>query len=184
MSIESMAMVLHHSRAKGTTKLVLLGIANHAGDGGAYPTVETLARYGNCDERTVQRAIDKLVSTGELQVQLQQGGDRDCPEHLRPNRYAVMVSCPPWCDHTSQHRDTRKLAGRQLSLLHRVLGGGGGDASVTPPVAPVSPHRVAPVSPKPSIPTTPPTPPPPMDPDEVARLQRAALARAQTGGSP
>ncbi len=150
MSIEAMALVLHHSRARGTAKLVLLGIANHQGDGGAYPTIPTLGRYANCDDRSVQRAIAKLVSTGELVVELQAGGDRDCPDELRPNRYDVRVACPPWCDRTHQHRDTRRRAGPQLSLLGRVIHRG--DASVTPPVTPVSP--------KPSIQPSPPTPPP------------------------
>lgn len=34
MSIEAMAVALHHSKTQGATKLVLLGIANHEGDGG------------------------------------------------------------------------------------------------------------------------------------------------------
>lgn len=112
-----MAVVLNHSTAKGTAKLVLLGVANHEGDGGAYPTIETLARYASVDERNVQRALSKLVSSGQLVIEQQQGGDRDCPDGKRPNRYRLRVACPPWCDHTTQHRDTRKLAGRQLQLL-------------------------------------------------------------------
>lgn len=116
MSVEALAIVLHHSRAKGTAKLVLIGIANHDGDGGAYPTHETLARYANVDERNVRRAIDKLASLGEVVVHVGRGGDRDCPEDLRPNLYELRVSCPVWCDRSRQHRDTRRLAGRQGSL--------------------------------------------------------------------
>lgn len=129
LSIEAMAVVLNHSTAKGTAKLVLLGIANHEGDGGAYPTIETLARYASVDERNVQRAIERLVSSGQLVVELQEGGDRDCPDGKRPNRYRLRVACPPWCDHTTQHRDTRKLAGRQLALL-------AGRVAVAPPHPP------------------------------------------------
>jgi len=102
-----MAAVLHHSRARGTHKLVLLGIANHDGDGGAYPAVETLAKYANVTIRNVQKSIAWLVEHGELRVWLQDGDPRR-PPHERTNRYAVLVACPAWCDRTPQHRDTRK----------------------------------------------------------------------------
>jgi hypothetical protein len=100
-----MALVLHHSRAKGTAKLVLLGIANHQGDGGAWPHVATLARYANVTERAVQDAIAKLVKAGELAVHAQAGGPRYMPDHARPNRYDVLVSCPITCDRTPNHRN-------------------------------------------------------------------------------
>lgn len=114
MSIETMAMVLHHSRAKGTAKLVLLGIANHDGDGGAWPSIATLATYANVHERNVQRSIDQLVSKGELVVHPNDGGTRDTPDRFRPNRYTVLVRCPSYCDRSAQHRDTRRVSGRQL----------------------------------------------------------------------
>lgn len=158
MSVESLAAVLHHSRAKGTAKLVLVGIANHDGDGGAWPSVATLARYANVDPRNVQRSLDKLVELGELAVHLQQGGDQRTPDHERPNRYDVLVGCPPWCDRTTQHRDTR--ATRQPNLRGLTVARPprqGGGASVTHPPAPASPTPVAGASPKP--PTQPdPTP--------------------------
>lgn len=154
MSVETLAAVLHHSRARGAAKLVLIGIANHDGDGGAWPAVTTLAKYANVDVRSVQRALQKLVSLGELVIELQAGGDRDTPDHSRPNRYLVAVSCPPWCDRTHQHRDTRETRQARLSTgvtpvspPQRV----GGDASVTGGVTPVSPGGVTPVSPKPSL---------------------------------
>lgn len=103
MSVEAMALVLHHSRAAGTAKLVLLGIANHAGDGGAWPTIATLARYANTTERTVQRAIAQLVKLGEVRVHPQAGGL--VMRHFeRPNRYDVLLACPAACDRTTNHR--------------------------------------------------------------------------------
>lgn len=156
-----MAQVLHHSRAGGATKLILVGIANHQGDGGAYPKVETLARYGGVSPRQAQRCIKRLVETGELVVHLQDGGGRKVPDHLRPNRYEVVVRCPSWCDRSQEHRDTRPKAeridvfgGPTLAdldpddlddVIHRgdtsVTPSGvvGGDTSDTPPVTPVSP---------------------------------------------
>ncbi len=99
MSVESMALALHHSRAKGTTKLVLLGIANHDGDGGAWPALSTLARYaGGVDERTVRRSLRELEALGEIRVHVNGGGDRSTPGDRRPNLYEVLVACPSNCD--------------------------------------------------------------------------------------
>lgn len=109
MSVEALALVLHHSRAKGAAKLVLLGIANHAGDGGSWPTVETLARYANVSERRAQEHLRTLEQLGEVATYRQAGGTRDTPDHLRSNRYEVLVRCPLECDGTANHRPHRDL---------------------------------------------------------------------------
>lgn len=111
MSIEAVALVLNHSAAKGTTKLVLLGIANHDGDGGAWPSVNTLARYANVDARTVRRSIRELQRMGELGVHVQAGGMPETPDHARTNRYDVLVRCPEECDGTARHRVTPTSGG-------------------------------------------------------------------------
>lgn len=104
MSVESLAIALHHSRATSTAKLVLLGIANHDGDGGAWPSVATLAKYANCHPRNAQRGIDKLVELGEIARHLNAGGTFATPNHMRPNRYTFTLTCPPACDRSSAHR--------------------------------------------------------------------------------
>jgi hypothetical protein len=71
MSIEAVSLVLNNSKATGRAKLVLLGIANHLGDHGAWPSISTLARYANSSERSVKRDIQELVELGELKVELQ-----------------------------------------------------------------------------------------------------------------
>jgi hypothetical protein len=114
VSVEALAIVLHHSRAKGTAKLVLVGVANHEGDGGAWPTVATLARYANVDVRSAQRSLVKLQELGELWVEDQAGGLAGTADCDRPNLYHVRVRCPTWCDGSPQHRDQRKLAGKQV----------------------------------------------------------------------
>ncbi|WP_194626842.1 helix-turn-helix domain-containing protein [Curtobacterium sp. VKM Ac-1376] len=150
-----MALALHHSNAKGTAKIVLLGIANHDGDGGAWPAVSTLALYANVDERSVQRSIDALVAAGEVARDYQAGGMRDMADHRRPNLYRLRLSCPPNCDGTTAHRvicthcgKPLKARERRLRLLNhrttecapkRVAFTSPGDASVTPRVTPVSP---------------------------------------------
>lgn len=104
MSVEALTAVLHHSKAKGTPKLVLLGIANHQGDGGAWPAVSTLARYANVTERNVQKALEQLVQLGEVAVHRQAGGNARMRDWERPNRYDVLVSCPAQCDRTTAHK--------------------------------------------------------------------------------
>lgn len=144
MSVEAITVVLHHSHAKGTAKLVLIGIANHDGDGGSWPAIATLAKYANVDARSVQRAISSLVDLGELAVHAQDGGVRKTPDHLRPNRYTILISCPPGCDRGAQHRVT-------LVSPHPVAQVSPGDAGVTPPGdAGVTPP-VTLVSPEPSF---------------------------------
>lgn len=100
-----MALVLHHSQARGTAKVVLLGIANHDGDGGAFPSQETLAKYANVAERNVRKAIDQLVELGEVEV-IERGGlwgGLVSPRH-QSNAYRVLVQCPADCDRTANHR--------------------------------------------------------------------------------
>lgn len=97
MSIEAMAVVLHHSKAHGTTKIIALGIANHQGDGGAYPSRATLAKYGNCSDRQVTRAIQELIELGEIVVDPRAGVNGT-------NVYKVVIRCPEQCDGSTNHR--------------------------------------------------------------------------------
>lgn len=110
MSVESIAIALHHSRATGTAKLVLIGIANHDGDGGAWPSVSTLARYANVTPRNVQKALDKLEQLHEVRRMIQAGGTQETANHERPNRYLFTLQCPPDCDRSTHHRTRRQPA--------------------------------------------------------------------------
>ena len=97
MSIEAMASVLHHSRAKGSAKLLLLGIANHQGDQGAWPAITTLAKYTGTSERRVQQMLRELEELGELAIEYQKG-------YSATNRYYVRVNCPGDCDRSTNHK--------------------------------------------------------------------------------
>lgn len=101
MSWEAVSAVMYHSLAKGTEKLVLLGIANHEGDGGAFPAHATLARYANVDERNVRRAITRLVESGELSVEVHGGIGR---KDRKTNLYRVLVQCPVGCSGGYSHK--------------------------------------------------------------------------------
>lgn len=94
MSIESMVVVLNTTGLTPQDKLILLGIANHDGDGGAWPSVSTLARYGCCSERTVRRSLQRLTEAGLVTVRYQAGGSRDIRPDRRPNLYLLHLYGP------------------------------------------------------------------------------------------
>ena len=71
MSIEIMNAVWKHSRSDGRARLVLLAIADHQGDIGAWPSLKRLADMVNASERSVQRDIQHLQEIGELVVEVQ-----------------------------------------------------------------------------------------------------------------
>lgn len=137
-----MALVLHHSKASGSEKLVLLGIANHDGDGGAWPSVATLARYANVEPRAVKKLITKLVERGEITKDMNAGGMRNMPDYTRPNLYHIKVVCPPECDRSAQHRIDRKHP-----VSHRTPG----VPQDTPPGVPQDTPPVSHRTPKPSL---------------------------------
>jgi len=89
MSIEVMVNVLYNSKAPARAKLILLGIANHQGENGAYPSIATLAKYANCSDRTVKRDLKVLQDMGELLVENQAA---PVDNQYRPNLYWVTLS--------------------------------------------------------------------------------------------
>lgn len=99
-----MAAVLHHADVTGTDKVILLGIANHAGDGGAWPSIATLARYAGVTRQTASRAVSRLVAQGHVTRDVNAGGTPTMRDHERPNLYQVLTRCPPDCDGTTAHR--------------------------------------------------------------------------------
>jgi hypothetical protein len=116
LSVESLAIVLHHSRATGSAKIVALGIANHDGDGGAWPSIATLARYANISPRNAQKAIAQLVALGEVVVSTKAGGTAEWDNSRRPNLYELRVACPTDCDRSKHHRTKRTATTSPLPL--------------------------------------------------------------------
>ena len=66
-----MNAVWKNSKADGRARLVLLAIADHQGEIGAWPSIATLAKMVNSSERSVQRDIQHLQAIGELRVEVQ-----------------------------------------------------------------------------------------------------------------
>jgi hypothetical protein len=94
VSVEAMAWVLNHSTARGTDKVVLLGIANHADPEGrnAWPSLERLAGYANITARQAQRVRQRLEEQGRIEVEPQRGGLAEVRNDRRPNRYRVVMN--------------------------------------------------------------------------------------------
>lgn len=115
MSVEAMAIALHHSKAKGAEKLVLLGIANHDGDGGAWPSIKTLAKYaGGCSPRRATELVTSLVERGEISRDINAGGLAHLEAYERPNLYHFVLKCPPSCDGTRRHKEVEEDAPRAV----------------------------------------------------------------------
>jgi hypothetical protein len=112
VSIESVAIALHHSKSRGSAKLVLLGIANHDGDGGAFPKIATLAKYAHIHPRNVVKALNHLGELGEIIIHQSQGGTARTPDYVRPNLYEFILECPAECDRTKNHRIKDEKLGR------------------------------------------------------------------------
>ncbi len=73
MSIEDahglIGLVIERSAARGTARMVLVGLAYHAdADGSTFPSIARLAAYAKVHRRNVQRALDELVRLGEIAV--------------------------------------------------------------------------------------------------------------------
>ena len=95
MSVESLSRALNVPDVTQPERLVLVGIANHDGDGGAWPSIATLARYSCVKERAVQTTISAMVAKGWLRVQVNAGGNRNTRDDRRPNLYEIIWDALP-----------------------------------------------------------------------------------------
>jgi hypothetical protein len=105
MSVESISRVLNigpDDRLSPLHRLVLIGIANHDGDGGSWPSMATLARYGGCSERTVQRHIAELVEWSFVERHINEGGNLRTRADRRPNFYVLTLDGYPQAGSTGR----------------------------------------------------------------------------------
>lgn len=70
MGVQISANVWKYSPHKGSVLLVLLAIADHAGNdsGECYPSQARLVQYCRMNRRSVQRALKVLVKDGSIQI--------------------------------------------------------------------------------------------------------------------
>lgn len=109
MTSVDMTSVLVHSRATGTTKLVLMGIAYHTGKDrskGCWPSQITLAAYAGVSVRQVQRSIQQLVELGELEIDVRASWKRG--DGWYTNLYFLADLCSESC-HVHQHEVTTSM---------------------------------------------------------------------------
>jgi hypothetical protein len=108
MSNSSTAIAWHHSNAPTrTTKLVLLKIADMDGDGGAWPSMDTLAKSAMVGREAARKAVRQLEDLGEIKTHINEGGGIRTQKHMRTNVYEFLLGCPWYCDGTSSHKDLR-----------------------------------------------------------------------------
>lgn len=114
MSVQALSWVMGNSPTKGTDRLVLLSLANHAGelvDGAfeAYPGIDTIRAEANLDRRrTAQDAVTRLVNSGHVQRVVNGAPDRRIRPDRRPNLYRIVVGSGVSSERTP--RDERGVA--------------------------------------------------------------------------
>lgn len=98
MSIQAVSWVLESSPVRGTDRLVLISLANHAGTSpvnGAWeswPGVDTIAREAGLDRtRTVQESLSRLVSDGAVERIINGAPDDRIRGDRRPNLYRILT---------------------------------------------------------------------------------------------
>ena len=70
MSFDALSICINIQEIRPTSKLVLLVLANYANEEWqSYPSKKKLSELCNCDEQTVKRAIDELVSNNIIKSQ-------------------------------------------------------------------------------------------------------------------
>lgn len=100
MSHGAHSVVFHHSKATGNDLLVLVAIANYISDDGAWPKVETIAKYARTSTRQVHRSLNSLRELGEIDWVTGGGQGQGV---YRPNLYQLLLSCPDDCSGDWNH---------------------------------------------------------------------------------
>ena len=107
MSWDAVRRVLEKSRATGTSRLVLVVLAEHTNSstGDCYPSVPLIAAEVLVQDRAVQYALKDLVDLGELDIELH-GAPVGGRRQYRANLYRVLLNdaggtlqgeCFQWC---------------------------------------------------------------------------------------
>lgn len=141
MSVESIAAALPRRGITAAQKLILIGIANHDGDGGSWPGMDTLADYAEVTRRQAQKLLRQLVDLGLVSVEENAGGTARTRGDRRPNLYRL---------HLDGASSTTSRDGVSSSAPRGVVQRADGVSSTTPEPSsnhpePSPPSAVAPV---------------------------------------
>ena len=115
MTSVDMTSVLVHSRATGSAKLVLMGIAYHTGKDrsrGCWPSQRMLAAYAGISTRQVRRALDQLIDLGELDVDVRASWKRGNGDYA--NIYFLADLCSESCEVHKHHVRTYMTEGADI----------------------------------------------------------------------
>ncbi|MFV0315482.1 MAG: helix-turn-helix domain-containing protein [Microthrixaceae bacterium] len=133
MSLESMSLVWAHSQAEGSALLALLAIADHDGDGGSWPSMDTIAQHARVTRETARKLVRKLEELGEITTDRNGGGGLRTANHMRTNRYEITLECPPSCDRSARHRERTEVIHTPLRTEGPPHGGAPSVRRGTPP---------------------------------------------------
>lgn len=134
-----MQAVWQHSKQSGGALVLLLAIADNAHDdgGGAYPSIDTLAKKARMTGRNVNILLKDLVGAGEIAID-PGAGPRGVnlyrvtlPDLATPEKFSPEIISP------------EKVTGEKIDRGGEILGSQGGEIS--------GKGGVKPVSPKPSV---------------------------------
>lgn len=92
MSVQAISWVLQHSKSEGSTRCVLVSIANHVSpDGEGWVYVDRVLQEANCSEHTYRRAIRWAVDNGELVREFNRGDATKAAPNRRPNSFRFVA---------------------------------------------------------------------------------------------
>lgn len=108
MSNAATGIAWHHSAASTQSmKLILIKIADMDGDGGAWPSMQTLADAAMITKDSARKLVRQLEELGEIKTHLNEGGGIRTQKHMRTNVYEFLLRCPWYCDGSAAHKDLR-----------------------------------------------------------------------------
>ena len=133
MSLIFTRAVWELSETNGTSRLVLLCLADHANDRGmSWPSVGTIARECRLSERGVQKNLKKLKEAGDIRVARLGGGksrttrymltvtDGSLSRHQNPERQGPNPE-PAFTRTFNQNGDNNPLAGLTCSERYKAM---------------------------------------------------------------
>ncbi len=119
-----MALVWAHSQAEGAALLAMLCIADHDGDGGSWPSMDTIAARARVTRDAARKIVRRLEALGEITTDRNGGGGLRTAAHMRTNRYIITIDCPPECDRSARHRERPDTDPHPVDNTPQPQGGG------------------------------------------------------------